>query len=345
MSTVTKLLPYGLVTAGLVMSFLCDGCFMSKVVKAVTLLSAGYLFRKYMKGGVYRGKERIEGKTVIITGCNTGIGKETARELARRGGRIIMACRDLEKAKMAREEIVTDTGNPNVIVMKLDLSSFESIKEFAQAINETEPRIDILINNAGVMMCPKMLTKDGLEMQIGVNHFGHFYLTNLLLDKLKASTPSRIIIVSSLAHIFGKIDFDDINSTKRYKPSDAYAQSKLANILHMRQLVKVLEGTGVTVYSLHPGSVDTELQRHFTILQYSIIKVLFYPVKFMFFKTPIEGAQTTLYAALDPALETVTGKYFSDCKEKLPAPRALVEEDAQKLWNLSLTITQENKQS
>ncbi|GFR83479.1 retinol dehydrogenase 12 [Elysia marginata] len=190
----------------------------------------------------YQGTETIEGKTVLITGANTGIGKETARELAKRGGRIILACRNVEKGEEARKEIVEETKNEDVVVQELDLSSFESIQKFAKNFNENEIRLDILINNAGVMACPKMLTKDGLEMQIGTNHFGHFMLTNLLLNKLKACSPSRIINLSSLAHSMGTIKWDDINSEKNYGEWAAYGQSKLANILHCLELTNRLKG-------------------------------------------------------------------------------------------------------
>lgn len=282
----------------------------------------------------YQGTETIEGKTVLITGANTGIGKETARELAKRGGRIILACRNVEKGEEARKEIVEETKNDNVVVQELDLSSFESIQKFAKNFNENEIRLDILINNAGVMACPKMLTKDGLEMQIGTNHFGHFMLTNLLLNKLKACSPSRIINLSSMAHSFGSIKWDDINSEKNYGEWAAYGQSKLANILHCLELTNRLKGTGVTANSVHPGGVNTELQRH---SNRGILKVLM-PIGKLFFKTPVEGAQTTLCCALDPSLEEVSGKYFAGCKEKTPSRKAQSEADAKRLWELTEEI-------
>ncbi|RUS78951.1 hypothetical protein EGW08_013292, partial [Elysia chlorotica] len=201
---------------------------------------------------MYGGRETVAGKTVVVTGSNTGIGKETVKELAMRGGRIIMACRNTEKGELARQEIVEETRNEQVVVRELDLGSLESVRNFARDFNETESRLDILINNAGVMACPKALTKDGLEMQIGTNHFGHFLLTNLLLDKLKACSPSRIVIVSSIGHAYGKINFNDLNSEKTYGEFVAYNQSKLANVLHALELSSRLKGTGVTVNSLHP---------------------------------------------------------------------------------------------
>ncbi|XP_035828274.1 retinol dehydrogenase 13 isoform X2 [Aplysia californica] len=289
----------------------------------------------YSSGGRYNGEERIAGKTVIVTGANTGIGKETARELARRGGRIIMACRDLDKCEIARKEIVLETANKSVECRKLDLASFASIRAFAKLINSTESHVDILINNAGVMMCPKMLTEDGLEMQMGVNHFGHFLLTQLLLDKLKASAPSRIIFLSSLAHTRGQINFEDLNSAQEYNSRTVYGQSKLANVLCTQELAKILEGTNVTVNCLHPGVVNTELSRHLGFTQSKIGSFVFFPIKFLLLKTPLQGAQTTLRLALDPSLEKVTGKYFSDCREKEPAPQGQDAAAAKRLWAVS----------
>ncbi|KAK1170869.1 retinol dehydrogenase 13-like [Acipenser oxyrinchus oxyrinchus] len=171
-------------------------------------------------------------RTVIIT----GIGKETARELARRGGWII-----------------------NVYARHLDLTSTKSIGEFTKKINEEEQRVDLLINNAGVMRCPHWQTEDGFEMQFGVNHLDHFLLTNLLLDMMKHSAPSHIINVSSLAHVVGEMDFNDLNwENKKYNTKVAYCQSKLANVLFTKELVRQLPGTGVTVNALHPGVVETE---------------------------------------------------------------------------------------
>ena len=212
--------------------------------------------------GVCKSKRRMDGKTVIITGANTGIGKETALDLANRGARVIVACRDEKKATIAVDDIKKKTKNQNVIFKKLDLASLASVRQFSEEILQEEEHIDVLINNAGVMYPPYTLTEDGFELQFGVNHLGHFLLTNLLLDRIKQSTPSRIVNVSSLAHSYGYLDFDDMMWTKEYKRTPAYGRSKLANIMFTRELAKRLEGTGVTTYSLHPGSVNTELQRH-----------------------------------------------------------------------------------
>nr|XP_030707210.1 retinol dehydrogenase 13 isoform X3 [Globicephala melas] len=228
-----------------------------------TAVGGAVLLKDFVAGGACPSKTTIPGKTVIVTGANTGIGKQTALELARRGGTIILACRDLEKCEAAAKEIRGETLNHRVNARHLDLASLKSIREFAAKIIEEEERVHILINNAAVMRCPHWTTEDGFEMQLGVNYLGHFLLTNLLLDKLKASAPSRIINLSSLAHVAGHIDFEDLNWEKRkYDTKAAYCQSKLAVVLFTKELSRRLQGTGVTVNALHPGVARTELGRH-----------------------------------------------------------------------------------
>ncbi|KAL4657269.1 retinol dehydrogenase 12-like isoform X1 [Arapaima gigas] len=280
--------------------------------------------------GQWSSSERLPGKTVIITGANTGIGKETARDLAKRGARIIMACRDTAKAEAAQKEIIEDSGNQDVVVRRLDLSDTKSIREFAEAVNKDEKHINILINNAGVMMCPYAKTADGFEMQFGVNHLGHFLLTYLLVDLIKRSAPARIINVSSMAHSWGTIRLDDINSEKSYDTRKAYGQSKLANILCTRSLARRLQGTGVTVYALHPGIVQTELGRHLN----TPLKIAWKVVR-PFTKNSMQGAQTSIYCAVAPELEKESGGYYSDCAPATCSTDAADDEMAQKLWELS----------
>uniref|UniRef100_A0A3Q4ANV3 Uncharacterized protein n=1 Tax=Mola mola TaxID=94237 RepID=A0A3Q4ANV3_MOLML len=278
-------------------------------------------------------EERLDGKTVIITGANTGIGKETAKDLARRGARIVMACRDLERAEEARLDILEDTGNENVVIRKLDLSDTRSIRAFAELINKEERQVNVLINNAGVMMCPFSKTTDGFEMQLGVNHLGHFLLTYLLLDLIKRSTPARIVIVASVAHTWTSLRLDDINSERSYDTMKAYGQSKLANVLFARSLAKRLQGTGVCVFSLHPGVVQSDLWRH----QHQCIQ---WAVKIcrIFTKTTVEGAQTTIYCAVEPHLESRSGGYFSDCAAARCSRAASDDDLAQKLWEISCNM-------
>ncbi|XP_061570021.1 retinol dehydrogenase 12, like [Cololabis saira] len=273
---------------------------------------------------------RLDGKTVVITGANTGIGKEAAMDLAKRGARIIIACRDMEKAEVALKEIIDSSLSDNVVCMKLDLADTKSIREFAEAIIKNEPKLNILINNAGVMVCPFGKTADGFEMQIGVNHMGHFLLTSLLLDLIKRSAPARIINVSSMAHAWGSINLEDINSEKSYNKSKAYAQSKLANVLFTRSLAKRLEGSDVTTYSLHPGVVQTDLWRHLSLFEQFFMKIAS-----PFTKNSVQGAQTTIYCAVEPSLEKESGGYYSDCALSNCSAAGKDDDLAQKLWELS----------
>ncbi|CAD6234656.1 GSCOCG00002038001-RA-CDS [Cotesia congregata] len=275
-------------------------------------------------------KIRLVGKTVVITGANTGIGKETARDLYRRGARVILACRDVAKANAAVEELKTTPpskpdreqfqGDPGeLVVCKLNLCSLASVRECAKTLNDTEPNIHILINNAGVMMCPFGKTEDGYETQLQSNHLGHFLLTLLLLPKIKNSTPARIINVSSMAH-------------------SAYGQSKLANVLFTTELSRRLKEAkieGITVYSLHPGVISTELGRHLDTAFIRGARVFWKYISAPFVKTPELGAQTTLHCALDEAAGKETGMYYKECAVTTPSARARDAELAQKLWDVS----------
>ncbi|XP_031439676.1 retinol dehydrogenase 12, like isoform X2 [Clupea harengus] len=241
-----------------------------------------------------------------------------------------MACRDMERASTALKEVTEASGNQNVIIKKLDLSDTISIREFAELINKEEKQLNILINNAGVMVCPYGKTADGFEMQIGVNHMGHFLLTYLLLDLIKKSAPARIVTVSSMAHSWGTINLEDINSEKSYDKKAAYSQSKLANVLFTRSLAMKLKGAGVTAYSLHPGVVQTDLWRHLNKAQQAVMWMVS-----PFTKTSVQGAQTSIYCAVAPELATESGGYYSDCA---PATCSTLGSDdtlAQRLWDLS----------
>ncbi|XP_048376496.1 retinol dehydrogenase 12 isoform X4 [Stegostoma tigrinum] len=248
--------------------------------------------------------KRLDEQIILITGANTGIGKETARDLARRGAVIIMACRDTEKGEAAAKEITEETGNGYVVVKKLDLADTKSIREFAKQINEEYQHLNILINNAGVMMCPYSKTVDGFELQLGVNHLA--------------------------AHTMGSINFDDLNSEKSYNSVKAYAQSKLANIMFTRELARKLEGTGVSVFSLHPGVVQTELARHLN----PVVRLGLTMLR-PFTKSPSHGAETTIFCAVAEGLEEETGQYFKDCKRATCSQSAYDDEKAKKLWAIS----------
>lgn len=274
---------------------------------------------------------------MIITGANTGIGKETAIDLAKRGGKIYIACRDKRKSEEALKEIKYRSKSSKAFQLELDLASLDSINKFSRSFHELEPHLHILINNAGVMACPKSFTKDDFEMQLGTNHLGHFHLTNLLLDLLKVSTPSRVVVVSSSGHKLSGLMKDDLMGEKSYSKLKNYGQSKLANILFARELSKRLRGTQVTVNSCHPGIVQTELGRHMSSWLRPIYRRVLKPL----YKTPIEGAQTQIRLAVDPELEKVSGKYFSNCEVTEPARHAQSDADAEWLWNKSNELIDE----
>lgn len=302
------------------------------------------LIKEWVGGTRYYKDTQVDGKVVIITGANTGIGKETAWELARRGAKVYMACRDMKKCEEARKEIVLDTKNKFIYCRSCDLASLKSVREFVKQFKTEQNQLHILINNAGVMRTPKgSKTAEGFELQLGVNHLGHFLLTNLLLDTLIASKPSRVVVVSSIAHVRGKINKDDLNSEKDYSPGDAYSQSKLANILFANELSERLHGTGVTVNSLHPGIVDTELFRHMSFFNSWLSTIFLKPLIWPFVKSAKQGAQTSIYLAIDPKVEHVTGKYYANYEEKETAPAAKDTAMAKWLWAVSEKWTRLNE--
>lgn len=273
----------------------------------------------------------MDGKTVIVTGANTGIGKETARDLARRGAKVILACRNLEEGNKARVDIVQSTGNTLVEVEHLDLSSLASVRKFANKIIEKEPRLDVLVNNAGVAGIRNKITADNLQLGMQVNHFGPFLLTCLLVELLKKSAPSRIVMVSSVLHMFAKFDIDNLNFEKWFGMHQVYSYSKLANILTAHVLARKLKGTGVTVNSLHPGTVLTDIWRRLPGVQ----KTLFTFIGKHFMKNSVEGAQTSIYLAVSEEVEGVSGRYFVDCKVAHMAKAAKDDDLADKLWEKS----------
>ena len=264
----------------------------------------------------------------MFIGCNSGIGKVTALELAKQSAKIIMGCRNMEAGKAAQADIKSESGNDNVILKKLDLGSFTSVREFATEVNQEEEKIDLLINNAGIMGGDFGLTEDGFERQFAVNHLGHFLLTHLLLDLVKKAESARIVVVSSKMASGGSTDFEDVNYEKStYRPYSSYSRSKRANVLFANELSRRLEGTQVTAYSLHPGVVQTELFRN----QSTITRFFMTPARF-FFKTVEQGAKTSLYCALKEGIEQHSGQYFAGCKlASFPHNKEL----AGKLWDLS----------
>jgi len=299
-----------------------------------------YAVRIYMRGASCHSQARIDGKTIIVTGANTGIGKETALDLARRGGRVILACRSLQRGEEAAADIQHQLhmkeSDSDVLVMKLDLSSLTSVRQFVDEFKRTENRLDILINNAGVAGLAQSKTEDGFETTFAVNHLGHFLLTNLLLDLLKQSAPSRIVTVSS--RLTQGIQIDDLMLEKNYNHVYAYGQSKLANILFSRHLAKILEGSGVTTYSLAPGLIRTEIGRNLAITKIPGVSHLIGLLSWPFLKTPTEGAQTMICCAVDESLLFDTGKFYWECMEGQPAGEAENDKIAQQLWDVSVNL-------
>ncbi|PSN38771.1 Retinol dehydrogenase 11 [Blattella germanica] len=236
--------------------------FNCPLVWGILAILIGLKIYIFLTTGICKSKKRMDGKTAIITGCNTGIGKETARDLAKRGAKVIMACRDLKMANKARDEIIASTGNTKVEVRHLDLDSLASVRKFAQNIIESESRLDVLVNNAGAGGLKYKITEDNLQRGMQVNHFGPFLLTCLLIGLLKKSAPSRIVMVSSVLHKFARFEVDNLNFEKWYKTQQVYNCSKLANILVANELARRLKGTGVTANSLHPGAVLTDIWRN-----------------------------------------------------------------------------------
>jgi retinol dehydrogenase-13 len=295
------------------------------------------LLKRFINGGVNPHQVSLDGKTVVVTGGNTGIGIETVKSLALMGAHVVLACRDPVKANEAMKELQrTANGKLKLEFIQLELDDKRSIENFSKEFHQRHKQLNILINNAGIMACPPWKTKDGFEMQFGVNHLGHFLLTSLLMDSLKAGAPSRVVNVSSRAHIRGTIDFSDLNWTKRrYNTYSAYSQSKLANVLFTRELNRRYEKDGVTSYSLHPGVISTELTRHMITGWKEVIAYIVYPAIWYFMKSPWYGAQTSIYCAVAPGLEKQAGKYFSDCALKTPIKEAEDDAVAKKLWDVS----------
>lgn len=269
----------------------------------------------------------MDGKVCVVTGANTGIGKATAAGLARLGATVVMACRDAAKAEAARAEVAAETGSDKLRVMRLDLGSTASVREFVTEFERGYDRLDALVNNAALSPLARTVNDEGRETQLAVNHLGPFLLTRLLLPRLKASAPSRVVVVSSAVHKQGRVDFDDLHSERGYVGLRVYANTKLMNLLFTRALAKRLEGSGVTVNALHPGVVATELVRDFPrVARWFVSKA---------FMTPEKGARTSVFLASDPAVEGVSGRYYVKSREARVSAAARDDAMAERLWKLS----------
>ena len=276
----------------------------------------------------------LTGRHCLVTGATHGIGRATAEALARMGAIVLLHGRDPASVGAVCRAVVRATGNPDVNGVVGDFGSLAAVRRLAAELNSRE-RLDVLIDNAGVITRTRRVTNDGLELQFGVNHLAPFLLTNLLLDLLERSAPARVVIVASRAHRRGTLDFDDLNAERKaYDGFAAYCASKLANMLFALELARRLEGTGVTANSLHPGVVATNLFRNLGVLG----KILT-PIARLTMLSPARGAQTSVYLASSPDIAGVSGKYFDKCQPAEPAPAATDTAAARRLWDISAELT------
>jgi len=276
----------------------------------------------------------LSGKVCLITGANSGIGYITAREIARLKAHVIMACRNKQRGEDALKKIKTEVGEDcKVELMLVDLSSLESVRDFVKEFKSKSLPLHILINNAAILNQTYAKTIDGIEMQLGTNHMGPFLLTLSLLEVLKASAPSRIVNVASGLYTGGKLDFSDINLEKKgaFAAMSCYKRTKLCNILFTYELARRLQGTKVAVNAVHPGFVSTELTRDSGAFVKAIVKASA--------KSPVQGAQTSVYIAASPDVEGQTGKYYAKCQEQTTNSMSHDQDLIQKLWDLSLKLT------
>jgi len=276
----------------------------------------------------------MQGKAVVITGGNAGIGKETAVGLAEQGAQVLITSRDAQRGATAVAEIRARSGNNAVDVVALDLADLGSVRRCAAEVLERSDRLDVLVDNAGLVMSRRTETADGFETTFGVNHLGHFLFTNLLLERLRASAPSRVVVVSSHAHKQARhgLDFDDLQSERSYRPFSVYGKTKLANIYFARELARRLDGIGVTANSLHPGFVASRFARDGDtgiLLQLGVV------IARPFAISPVTGARTPIWLASSSDVDGVSGLYFYKCASAHTSKAAEDDEAAKRLWAVS----------
>jgi len=279
-------------------------------------------------------KTSMKNKVVLVTGANSGIGRAASLALAKMGATIVMVARNKERGEAARAEIIKESQNNSVDLLLADLSSLESVRQLATEFQKKYSKLHVLINNAGLFNQRRHVTTDGYEDTFATNYLAPFVLTNLQLDLLKASAPSRIINVSSVGHYNGHINFDDLNLEKEYGGWKAYGQSKLALILFTHELAKKLQGTGVTVNAVHPGTVATNIWSR-PLGPVGFIMAL--PKLFM--TTPRQGAETIVYLASSPNAKDLNGEYLEKLRVKKSSNESYDEGIAQRLWDVSAKLT------
>lgn len=275
----------------------------------------------------------MEPKNVLITGGNSGIGKATAIGIAKTGAHVIIACRNKERGTQAVEEIKKASGNNNIDLLLMDLASQASVRKAAEEFKSKYNKLHVLINNAAVFLNKREETEDGLEKTFATNYLGHFLLTHLLIDTIKASAPSRIINVASM-HNGVKINFEDLQTTKNYSFMKAVGPTKLGMIMFTQSLAKKLEGTGVTVNSLHPGLAKSNILNDLSPFVRFIFKLMS--------ASSEKCAETSIFLATSPAVEKVSGKYFEKKKEVKPGANATNPEHIKQLWDVSMKLAKIN---
>ncbi len=287
-----------------------------------------------------------KGRIAVVTGANTGLGYETALALAEKEATVVMACRNVTKAEAAKQKILKQVPNATIDILEIDLSKLASVRVAAKNYKAKYNQLDLLINNAGVMMPPYQKTEDGFELQMGANYFGHFLLTGLLLDTIEKTPKSRIVTLSSLAHRNGEIHFDDMHFENKYDKVKAYAQSKLACLMFTYELERRLRKGNYQTISVasHPGISDTELSRHFSKILLFILKPIIAPFMIQSAKA---GAEPTVYAALGDDIEggdytgpSGRGEYKGKATKVEGRPSAKDEATAKRLWEVSEKLTE-----
>lgn len=276
----------------------------------------------------------LAGSTAIVTGATSGIGFETAQALLGRGARLVLVARNREKAEASAMALARATGNDDVTLVLGDLSLQADVRRVAHELLALCPRIDVLVNNAGLVNLQRRVTPDGVEETLAVNHFAYYLLTRLLLDRLRGSAPARIVNVASDAHKFGRIDFDDLDSARRYRSMRVYGMTKACNILFTYALARRLDGSGVTVNCVHPGAVATGIGKNNGRMATVVTRMLA-----PFFRSPAQGAATSIRLATAPELAGVSGQYFANGKPRRSARFTYDEAAQERLWAISAERT------
>ncbi len=277
--------------------------------------------------------QNLKEKVIVITGGTSGLGKEAAKELAKTNATLVILARNMELASQVKEEIIKYSDNAKIEFIQSDLASLKSVKEAAEKIVSKYPKIDVLINNAGLFSSKRVLTEDGYESTFGVDYLAHFYLVLLLIEELKAGAPSRIINVSSNIHLFFGLKINDLQQEKRYRSQKAYGNAKAAMVFHTYELHKRLEGTGVTVNAFHPGHILTKMTTD------SIPKIFIKLIRN--YISPEKAAKALVYLAIDDEVANISGKYFQKFTMSESSKESYNVELQQQLWNKSLEMIQE----